>query len=371
MAHGIRVGIIGAGWPGTKHAEGYKAAGTFQVAAVADLIPSRRNALLQQFPGAAEHADAQAVVDDESIEVVSVCLPNHLHAAVATAALKSGKHVVCETPPALSGVEAKKMAAVAAKSGKVLLYAAQRRFGGAEQAAVQALGKGYAGDVYHARASWMRTRGIPTGTGWFTDRAKSGGGAVVDLGVQMLDLAWSLLGQPRPLTAFAVTHHRFRDAAPTGPTYDVEDAAFALVRFEGGKSLELSASWAINQPPRQQGTACRVYGDAGAVELYTPQGPLLYRGFGPKGEAKETPLKLPKVVHYPAMMRHLKRCIQAGERPVVGGPEGITLMYVLDAVYKSAEGGKSVEVKQDRAADAGSALGAAEFARAEGPEAGA
>ena len=143
------------------------------------------------------------------------------------------------------------MAAVAAKSGKVLLYAAQRRFGGAEQAAVQALGKGYAGDVYHARASWMRTRGIPTGTGWFTDRAKSGGGAVVDLGVQMLDLAWSLLGQPRPLTAFAVTHHRFRDAAPTGPTYDVEDAAFALVRFEGGKSLELSASWAINQPPRQ------------------------------------------------------------------------------------------------------------------------
>ena len=360
MAHGIRVGIIGAGWPGLKHAEGYKAAGGFQIASVVDLIPSRRGALVHQYPGATELAETEALFDDDTIEVVSVCLPNHLHAPVVVAALKAGKHVVCETPPALSSAEAKKMAAAAAKAGKVLLYAAQRRFGGAEQAAVQALAKGYAGDVYHARAAWMRTRGIPTGTGWFTEQAKSGGGAVIDLGVQMLDLAWSLLGQPHPLSVYCVTHQRFQDAAPSGPAYDVEDAGFALVRFEGGKSLELSASWAINQPPRQQGTACRVYGTAGAVEVYTPQGPLLYRGFGPKGEAKETPLKLPKVVHYPAMMRHLKRCIQAGEKPVPGPGEGAALMAMVDAMYRSAESGKSADVKAERvdrqAADAGTPM---------------
>src|SRR6188768_1554217 len=162
MAQGIRIGIVGAGWPGTKHAEGYRAAGGFQVAAVADLIPARRKALIAQCPGAAEHADAQALVGDKSIEAVSLCLPNHLHAPVALAALKAGKHVICETPPALGAGEAKKLSAAAAKAGKVLLYAAQRRFGGAEQAAVQALAKGYAGDAYHARASWMRTRGVPS-----------------------------------------------------------------------------------------------------------------------------------------------------------------------------------------------------------------
>ena len=58
MAQSIRVGIIGAGWPGAKHAEGYGAAGGFQVAAMADLIPSRRKALIQQSPGAIEYADA-------------------------------------------------------------------------------------------------------------------------------------------------------------------------------------------------------------------------------------------------------------------------------------------------------------------------
>src|SRR5688572_32927671 len=176
MAQGMKVGILGAGWPGARHAEGYKAAGGFQVAAVADLIPGRRKALIQQFPGATEYADAQHLVNDRSIEAVSVCLPNHLHAPVALAALKAGKHVLCETPPTLNAGEAKKLAAAAAKAGKVLLYAAQRRFGGAEQAAAQALAKGYAGEVYHARASWMRTRGVPAGTGgWFTDKSKAGG----------------------------------------------------------------------------------------------------------------------------------------------------------------------------------------------------
>ncbi len=347
MAQGIRVGIIGAGWPGVKHAEGYRAAGGFAVAAVADLIPSRRKALLDPLgaPGAAEHAEADSLLADKSIEAISVCLPNHLHAPVVLAALRAGKHVVCETPPALSAGEAKKMAAAAAKAGKVLLYAAQRRFGGAEQASAQALEKGYAGVPYHCRAAWMRTRGVPAGTGWYTERAKSGGGAMIDLGVQMLDLAWAVLGQPRPVSVYAVLPQRFKEAIPDGRPYDVEDAAFVLARFEGGRSVELSASWAINQPPRQQGTVCRVHGDKGALEVYTPHGPLLYRNFGPKGEAKETPLKLPKVVQYAAMMRHFKRCIQAGERPLVGPGEGVVLMSLVDAIYRSAETGRSVEVK--------------------------
>jgi predicted dehydrogenase len=347
MAQGTRVGIIGAGWPGVKHAEGYQAAGGFTVAAVADLIPSRRKAVMQQFGAALEFAEPDAMLADKSIEAVSVCLPNHLHAPVVLAALKAGKHVVCETPPALSASEARKMDAAATKAGKVLLYAAQRRFGGGEQAARQAIEKEYAGEAYHVRASWMRTRGVPSGTGWFTDKARSGGGAMADLGAQMLDLAWHLLGQPRPLTAFAVLPRRFPDAAPEGRTNDVEDSAFVLLRFEGDKSIELATSWAINQPPHLQGTICRVYGDKGAVDVYTPQGPLLYRNFGPKGEAKEIPLKLPKTVHYPAMMRHFRQCMSGQASPSAGGREGLALMHMIDAIYRSGDTGKSAEIRFD------------------------
>jgi len=344
MSQAIRVGIAGLGWPGVAHARGYQSSGGFKIVAVADLIPDRRRRAMHEFGATREYADAADLVRDKEIDAISVCLPNHLHAPTAVAALRAGKHVVCETPPALSAAEARRMDATATKAGKVLLYALQRRFGPGEQAARQAVTKGYAGDPYHARASWLRTRGIPHGTGWYTDKSKSGGGALIDLGAPMLDLAWHLLGQPRPLTACSLTYNRFRDLAPGAPVYDVEDQAFALLKFEGGKSLELAASWAINQAPHQNGTVCRLYGTTGAIEVYTPQGAVMYRNFGPKGEAKETPLRPPKVIHHTALMRHFRECILGKSTPTAGGKEGITLMQMLDALYKSSNTGRTAEI---------------------------
>jgi predicted dehydrogenase len=342
MAQATKAGIIGAGWPGRKHAEGYQASGGFGVVAVADLIPSRRRAVMEQFKVGREYADADALIADKDVEVVSVCVPNHLHLPVTLAALKAGKHVVCETPPALNAGEAKKIAASAAKYGKTVLYAMQRRFGGNEQAAKQAVDKGYLGNALHARAAWTRTRGVPTGTGWYTDPAKSGGGSMMDLGVHMLDLAWSLLGQPKPLTAFAT----FPPPAGAGETpLPVEESGFALLKFEGGRSLELAASWTLNQPPQQQGAVCRVYGDKGAVEVYRAGGPALYRSFAQNGEAKETPLKLPRLTHHAAMMRHLRECLLGKATPIAGAEQGVTLMAMMDAIYKSAAAGKSAEVR--------------------------
>src|SRR5579863_244033 len=109
MAQAIRVGIMGAGWPGQKHAEGYKGAGGFEVTAVADLIPSRRKAIVQIFPAVREFTDANALLADPQVDAVSICLPNDLHAPLALAALKAGKHVICETPPTTSASDAKKL----------------------------------------------------------------------------------------------------------------------------------------------------------------------------------------------------------------------------------------------------------------------
>jgi predicted dehydrogenase len=253
--------------------------------------------------------------------------------------------VLCETPPARDGSETKKMAAAASKAGKVLLFAAQRRFGAAEQAAAQAIEKGYIGEAYHARVSWMRTRGIPQGTGWYTDKSKSGGGVMVDLGAQLLDLGWMLLGRPNPVSASAIVHERFRSLATEGQTFDVEDAAFVLMRFEGGKSMELSTSWAFNQARHHHGTACRIHGSDGMVEIYTSSGPKLYRQFDADGAAKESDLKLPKVAGYPAMMRHFRSAIRDGVAASPGAEDALSLMRMIDAIYKSGATGKTVEVR--------------------------
>jgi predicted dehydrogenase len=343
MADITRVGIIGAGWPGLAHARGYREAGGFQIAAVADLIPERRRQLLAQFGPGREYADAMALVADHDIDAVSVCLPSYLHEPVVRAALKAGKHVLCEVPPAPGAAEMRHIAAAARKAGRVVLFAFQRRFGGHEQAAQRAIDKGFIGEPYHIRAAWTRTRGIPAGTGWYTQKARSGGGPLIDLGCHMLDLGWSLLGRPRPVSAFAITHRRLVDAAASGGAFDVEDAAFALVRFEAGRCIELATSWALNQPDSQNGTVCRVHGTDGAIEVYTPQGAVLYREQN-GGRFSHNPLTPPRLTHYPAMMRHFRQCIAGKATPLTGPAEAMLVMEVIEALYRSAESGRSVSV---------------------------
>ncbi|HEV8606206.1 MAG TPA: Gfo/Idh/MocA family oxidoreductase [Tepidisphaeraceae bacterium] len=343
MPEQIRVGIIGCGWPGSAHARGYLTASGFKIAAVADLIPDRRKKLMAEFSVQREYSDAKDLLADKELDAVSICLPNHMHAGATLAALRAGKHVLCEKPPAISAAEARRMDAAAKKNGKVLLYSLQRRFGPHEQAARAAIAKGFIGDVYHVRVVWTRTRGIPQGTGWFTQKEKSGGGALMDVGFHMLDLGWHLLGQPKPQSAFGVTHSRFAALVNSNP-YDVDDAAFAVIRFEGGRSLELAASWALNQPPQQNGTACRLHGTSGAIEVYTPKGAVLYRDFNEKGECKENPLKPPKTIHHVALVRHFKDCIAGRATPAPGGSEGIALMEMVESIYKSSTSGKSVQI---------------------------
>ena len=345
MSQTMRAGIVGGGWPGAMHAKGYGAAGGWAVTAVADPIPQRRAALAAGWDKARQLTDADEVVRDPGVDAVSICLPTHLHAATALAALKAGKHVIIEPPPGLSATEAKRMVAAAAKAQRTLAYGFQRRFGGAELAAAQAIEKGYAGDPYHVRTTWMRSRGVPAGTDhWYADPARSGGGALADLGLHMLDLGWHLLGRPTPTAVFAVTHRRLTNSPRTdGP--GVEDAAFALVKFDGGRSLELGVSWAINQSPAQNGTTCRVYGTTGAVEVYTPTGPVLYRPTGKANELKPTPLKGPKVVGHAAMLRQFREAILGRTKPTIDGDQGVILMQMVEALYKSGETGKSVEVR--------------------------
>ena len=83
----------------------------------------------------------------------------------------------------------------------------------------------------------------------------------------------------------------------------------------------------------------------GAVDVYTPNGAIIYRNFDAKGESKPTPLKPPKTVLHAALMRHFRECILGKAKPIIGTKEGIQLMQMLDAIYKSSETGKSAEIR--------------------------
>lgn len=337
MSQGIRLGIIGAGPTGKAHAAGAKEAG-FHLAGVADRIPDRLSTMSAEFKFARCVSDAEELIRDPGLDALSICLPTHLHASAAISALRSGKHVLIEMPPAPTSKDAKAIARAAEKSGKVVLYAAVRRFGSAEQSVKQAIDKGYAGKIYHARATWLRTRGVPKGTGWYWDKSLSGGGAGVDLGLAMIDLLIHLIGSD-------VTHvSGVGHACVTG--LPVEEFAHCLLRFESGASAEVSVAWAINQVPSQAGTTCRIHAQTAAVDIYTPRGPVIYREFDNAGHSKPTPMKQPRWAGYPALFRHFKECIQGKTRPLVGPDNGVKLMQLAEALYKSIESGKTIEIKR-------------------------
>jgi len=341
MSQTIRVAVCGMGAAGRAHAVGAKAAGGFKIAGVADLISQRRDAAAQEFACQNAMDDAKKAVLDPNIDAVILAVPTHLHAELAIAALKSGKHVLIEFPPAASAGEAKAIARAREKSGKVVLYSAARRFGAAEQSTRQAIDKQFIGPVRHVRASLLRTRGVPHGTGWYHDRKTSGGGALIDLGLPLIDFIQSLLGSHTATTAFATGSSLKMKLA-------VEESACALLRYASTDNpsdvvtVELSVAWAINQPPGQAGLQMRVAGEKGAIDVYTPRGPELYRQFDDKGHAHASALKQPKVVGHTALLRHFRACCLGTEQPVVGSAGGVELMERIESLYKSIDSGKSV-----------------------------
>src|SRR5262245_32777284 len=254
----LRVGVIGAGWPGERHAEGYLASGLAQVVAVSDLEPARRAAFATEYAVLRSYADYNDLLADREIEAVSVALPNFLHAPATLAALEAGKHVLCEKPPAVTLAEARAMAETADRQGLVLAYALQRRFSPSSEVLRQRLAQGALGEIYHSRAVWTRTWGVPEGVGgWFTDPARAGGGALIDIGIHVMDLAWFLMGCPAPTTVSGQVYNKYPEQTQT------DDSAFALIRFADGRSLQVEASWVLAQEADHMGV--HLYGTGGGA----------------------------------------------------------------------------------------------------------
>jgi predicted dehydrogenase len=329
----LKVGVIGAGWPGERHAEGYLASGVATVVAVSDLEQARREAFAAHYDVAKSYAAYQELLEDPDIEAVSVALPNFLHFPATMAALEAGKHVLCEKPPALTAAETRSMQELAEQRGLLLAYALQRRMNPSTQDLLGRIEAAELGEVYHARAVWTRAWGVPQGVGdWFTDPARSGGGALIDIGVHVLDLAWFLMGCPAPTTVSGQIYNKYPSFTRT------EDSAFALIRFADGRSLDVEASWILAQESDQMGV--HIYGTGGGAQL--DDRTLNLYTVGGDGLVRTTP----SLQHYPppfvAQATNFVRAVKGLESLRTPAAQGTLLMEMLEALYRSAAEGREV-----------------------------
>lgn len=353
----LRVGVIGCG-AGTFHLEGYKEEPRVDLVALAGLDTDRCRELAAKYDVPQTYGDYSELLAHGDIDAVSVVVPNHLHLPVTLAALEAGKHVLVEKPLARTVVEGEQMVEAARAADKVLAIAFNRRARHDVSLVRQQVEQGALGRIYHAKAFWYRRSGIPGLGSWFTSKELAGGGPLIDLGVHVLDMALYMMGNPRPISVTAATYAelgprlrgqwqgaRFRVAA--NATYEVEDFATALIRLDGGATLQLDTSWAAYTGHTDEFGVWLLGTDGGAeihVKDYAQTGTL--RLFGEiDGVPTVTEPRLLATNGHGDVIRRFVDSILDGAPASPSGEEGLERVRLIEAIYRSAEQGREIAIE--------------------------
>lgn len=354
----LNIGIIGCG-VGILHLEGFADDPRANIVAIAGLDDDRCRQLAAKFNIPKVYRDYQDLLTDPEIEAVTVAVPNVLHLPVSLAAFQAGKHVMVEKPLARTTDEGQAILDAAREAGRVLGVIFNRRGRHDAQIVKREYERGAFGHVYHAKAFWMRRSGIPGLGTWFTSKEMAGGGPLIDLGIHVLDLTLWILGNPRPVRVSAATYAALGPRGrgqwrggrfPFNPDrpYDVEDFATALIRFQDGMTLQLDASWAAYTGHGDE-FGLSLLGNDGGAEIhskdYAQVGTLrLY------GEIDGAPtITEPKLIEKPGhaeVLQHFVDSVLDGVPMSPSGQEGLDRVRLIEAIYRSAELGREVEVEE-------------------------
>ena len=243
-----------------------QAAGIVPVAAC-DIDPARVDVAQTDFPGLQAYTDVDALLADDSVDLVTIITPHNTHAPLAIQALNAGKSVICEKPMCLTAGEATDMIAAADKNGLMLSVFHNRRHDGDFQALWEAIvEKKLIGDVFSIQAGFAGY-GHP-GHWWRSDKAISGG-AFYDWGAHFLDWILNLLPGRKVVSVSGYFHKRV--------WHDVsnEDHVQAILRFDDGAHADLSFSQIATLPMprwRIQGTTGGILDDGSVkdgMKLFT------------------------------------------------------------------------------------------------------
>jgi predicted dehydrogenase len=338
MKQKLRVGVIGLGL-GRHHLAGYMRNDQVHVIGLSDVDAGR----LRQF--AQQHDISHTFTSYRDLlklkpDLVSVCLPNYLHAPAAIDALKAGAHVLCEKPMATNAAEAQRMVHIAQRSGRFLMIALNNRFRTEAQLLKKLIDQDVLGEIYYAKTGWLRRRGIPGAGTWFTQKAKSGGGPLIDLGVHMIDLTRWLIGNPKPVSVVGAVYSKFGHTVQG--TIDVEDMAIGFIKLEGGVTLIAETSWASHVPGEQ--AYVRLIGTKGGAEIIGTKLTVYTEMLGEQMDI--TPAYQPRSWEecLAAEIAHFVECIQEGKTPMSTGEQGLEMMKILEGIYKSAEQEKTIKI---------------------------
>lgn len=382
----VNVGLIGYKFMGKAHSNAYKSVGMF--------FPLENRVVMKAICGrdregvkkASEtwgwesyETDWKKLIKRKDIDVVDISAPGNLHAEMAIAAARAGKHVICEKPLANSLAEARDMLKSVQKAGvKNMVFFNYRRVP-AVAFARQMIREGKLGEIYHFRAAylqdWIVDPEFPLV--WRLDKKIAGSGALGDIGAHIIDLGLFLVGEISEVVADLKTFIKKRPVLESGSaffaqkkagppelgTVTVDDAALFIARFKNGAMGSFEATRFATG--RKNANQFEIYGSKGALsfnleslnELHyyskddsaTEQGfkrVLVTEGGHPYLNAWWPPGHIIGYEHtFTNAMSDFFRALETGQPVAPDFGEGVQVQAVLDAVEKSAKRKKWMKVE--------------------------
>ena len=199
----IKLGLIGAGGISQAHCRTIASIDGAEFIAVSDLVVANVERAKERWGIENTFTDYNEMLKMDELDAVFVCTPTGVHAPPTVAALKAGKHVLCEKPMEATLDAATEMVGTAHETGKILMVALKLRYSPQVIKAKAIIDAGTLGDIYYAETVADRRRGNPGGS--FIRKATAGLGASADIGVYALDTALHLMEHPKPIAVSGIT----------------------------------------------------------------------------------------------------------------------------------------------------------------------
>jgi len=360
----INVGIIGCGAiAADKYLRALRAVPEVRVIAFCDVLSENAQKVQRVFETKAPeitgtnskiYTGYNELLAEKSIDAVHICTPNNSHAPITVAALKAGKHVLCEKPMATNYKDAELMCDTAEQTGKLLTIGYQYRCHPAPLFLKQMCEKGELGEIYFAKAHGVRRRGVPT-WGVFLDKEIQGGGPLIDIGTHALDMTLWMMDNYSPKMVVGSVYKKLTDHPDCGnifgpwnpDKYEVEDSAFAFITMENGATVTLEASWALNTIDVYEGI-CTLCGTKAGADMknglciisdkngrFTEMRPDFS-----DGAIEYAGGKIWKPEELEA--RNFYDAVLYGKELRVKPEQALVVTQILDAIYESGKTGKAV-----------------------------
>ncbi|HSW56098.1 MAG TPA: Gfo/Idh/MocA family oxidoreductase [Ignavibacteriaceae bacterium] len=302
-----------------------------EITAVVEVNKNRLHSVADKYGIKKRFKDYTELLSDDDTEAVIIATPTHLHKEIAIACLSAGKDVLVEKPLARNSKEGQEIIECAKKNNRKLMVGMNLRYRPDSMLIRSLIDAGEIGKPFYIKCGWIRKQS--SSEKWFTKREEAGGGVILDLGINLVDLALWLADYPKVISIS--TKNYFHNSR------NLEDTSLSFIRCEN-LTISLEASWSMAEEKDIFYT--NVYGTKGSIGANPFK--LIKVMADEHMDLGSTFVESPTEAFKKSYLNELKSFIGAirGLNPVFSsGEEALQLLQIAEAMYKSAE--KDQEIK--------------------------